>query len=183
MLRSLVDSSRTDKDTVHSYLDVYENLFAPIKDNALNVLEVGICHGGSIKLWHDYFTNATVYGLDIIPLDQVWSEIRNKQRIKLLTSTDAYRPEVVQTLGVKFDMVLDDGPHSLESMLAFVKHYTPLLSEKGILVIEDIQHYEWTKKIIDSFPLEYQKAVQVVDLRGVKGRYDDLIIILDKSKL
>jgi hypothetical protein len=32
------------------------------------MLEVGIHNGGSIKIWSDYFTNANVYGIDIMQL-------------------------------------------------------------------------------------------------------------------
>ena len=40
---------------------MYENFFSDIRDTALNVLEIGVCDGGSIKLWHDYFPNAQIY--------------------------------------------------------------------------------------------------------------------------
>jgi hypothetical protein len=49
-LEELVDNSRTDKNTRHSYLPLYQNLLIKKKQTAKNVLEVGICFGGSIKL-------------------------------------------------------------------------------------------------------------------------------------
>ena len=87
-LEDLVDNSKTDKNTIHSYLPLYEQLLNKRKETALNVLEVGINLGGSIKLWHDYFTNATIFGLDIISIDNdiICDEIKNNDRIKLLTS-------------------------------------------------------------------------------------------------
>jgi len=63
-LVELVDNNYTDKNTVHSYLATYEKLFSKKKETAKNVLEVGIHFGGSIKLWHDYFVNSTVYGIE-----------------------------------------------------------------------------------------------------------------------
>ena len=92
-LIELADNSRTDKNTVHSYLDLYQTLLVNKKDTAKNVLEVGIYHGGSIKLWSDFFTNANVYGLDIININDVWSELKNKKNIYLHTSTDAYNED------------------------------------------------------------------------------------------
>jgi hypothetical protein len=80
-LIELVDNERTDKNTVHSYLQLYHNLLVNKKETAQNVLEIGINSGGSIKLWHDYFTNATVYGLDIMSSDNIWEEINNKDKI------------------------------------------------------------------------------------------------------
>ena len=56
-LEDLVDNSRTDKNTIHSYLPLYQNLLISKKETAKNVLEVGIFLGGSIKLWSDFFIN------------------------------------------------------------------------------------------------------------------------------
>ena len=54
-LSTIVDNSRTDKNTIHSYLELYQSLLVHKKNTAKNVLEVGIYCGGSIKLWHDFF--------------------------------------------------------------------------------------------------------------------------------
>ena len=69
-LSELADHSRTDKNTVHSYLPLYQQLLEGNKESAKHVLEVGIFQGGSIKLWSDFFTKATVYGLDIMPINE-----------------------------------------------------------------------------------------------------------------
>mgnify|MGYP000315327180 CR=1 FL=1 len=79
-LVQLADNSRTDKNTVHSYLPLYQQLLISKKETAKNVLEVGICNGGSIKLWSDFFTNATVYGIDILHTHSIWGGIKNKQK-------------------------------------------------------------------------------------------------------
>ena len=54
---------QTDKNTVHSYLETYEKLFNSYKDEDIVFLEVGVREGGSIRLWGDYFTKATIYGI------------------------------------------------------------------------------------------------------------------------
>ena len=79
-LEEIVDDSRTDKNTVHSYLPLYQNLLINKKETAKNVLEVGIYLGGSIKLWSDFFINANVYGLDITAIDDVWESIKNNEK-------------------------------------------------------------------------------------------------------
>lgn len=59
-LEEIVDNTKTDKNTIHSYLPLYQKLLISKKETAKNVLEVGIYNGGSIKLWSDFFTNANV---------------------------------------------------------------------------------------------------------------------------
>ncbi len=96
-LQELVDNNRTDKNTIHSYLPLYENLLKNKKETAKNVLEVGIgdfnqgiTNGGSIKLWHDYFINANIHALDICSLERVWDGIKNNDRILIYSSINAY---------------------------------------------------------------------------------------------
>ncbi len=48
-LYSLIDNSKTDKNTVHSYLETYELLFNSKRKSAKNILEIGVQDGGSIK--------------------------------------------------------------------------------------------------------------------------------------
>ena len=89
-LEELIRNDKTDKNTTHSYIPLYQKLLEGKKETAKNVLEVGIYDGGSIKLWSEFFTNATTYGLDIIADYHIWDELKNKYRIKLYTSYDAY---------------------------------------------------------------------------------------------
>ena len=49
-LLEIVDNSRTDKTTNHSYLPLYQKLLENKKETALNVLEVGIQLGGKHKI-------------------------------------------------------------------------------------------------------------------------------------
>jgi cephalosporin hydroxylase len=186
-LVELVDNNYTDKNTVHSYLATYEKLFSKKKETAKNVLEVGIHFGGSIKLWHDYFVNSTVYGIEY---NDVWQEyyeksgIINNERIKLHNNTDAYNPVFVNNTlkNIKFDMVLDDGPHSIDSFVSFIRLYSELLADDGILVIEDIQHPEWLRILSEAVPDNLKAYIEIYDLRQNKNRYDDILFVINKSR-
>jgi len=186
-LLELVDNTRCDKNSVHSYLETYENLFSKFKYSAKNVLEIGPLsnvNGGGIKLWYDYFENAVVYGLDKDNYNNVWSELKSKQRIKLYTSYDAYDDKLFKNnlSEKKFDILIDDGPHTLESMIYFVNKYSSLLSEEGVLVVEDVQKYEWIETLKNFVPDELQKYIEVYDVRHIKQRYDDILFVINKKK-
>ena len=84
-LIQLADNSLTDKGTQHTYLGVYEALFESKKNTATDIIEVGIgCffdkNGGSIKLWKDYFSNAQIHGIDILPENRVIDELINDSK-------------------------------------------------------------------------------------------------------
>lgn len=174
-MQSLVDNRYTDKNTTHSYLDVYERLFSPIRESCMRILEVGILHGGSIDLWSKYFPNAGVVGVD--PDPQLFYDFSSNHRITLFKQ-NAYDTNFVESLGHgTFDIVIDDGPHTHESMKDFASMYSKLLKPGGILVIEDIQSSEWIPSIVSCLPANMQKNVVVYDVRHIKGRYDDILIV------
>jgi hypothetical protein len=183
-LEDIVDNTRTDKNTLHSYLPLYQKLLVGKKETAKNVLEIGIASGGSIKLWSDFFTNATIHGLDTTEINRLWEGIRNKENIRIYASSDAYDNTVFSTnflnKNIKFDLMLDDGPHSLDSMKTFIKLYSQLMTDDGILIIEDIQSYEWMDILRNEVPDHLKSYIKIYDLRHIKGRYDDLIFTIDK---
>ena len=176
-LRTLAEKYPTDKFTRHSYLAIYENLFEPIRENVKNVLEVGIQDGYSFSLWNEYFFNAVVYGVDIIELPPNFTMMNRMAFYK----GDAYNIEFVQQnfSNKSFDVLIDDGPHTLPSMVFFAQHYSKLLNLGGVLVIEDIQDIDWVPLIIDAFPHELQGMTEVLDKRD--NRYDDVLIVLQKK--
>ena len=155
------------------------------KETAKNVLEVGICHGGSIKLWSDFFTNANVYGLDIMNSENVWGVIKNKVKIILHTSCDAYNNDFFikhfLNKNIKFDFMLDDGPHTLESMKQFIKLYSQIMTDDGILIIEDVQSWDWIDILKNEVPEHLKQFIKIYDLRTNKNRYDDVVFTINKS--
>jgi len=189
-LINLVDSKYTDKNTTHSYLELYEKLLTSKKETATHVLEVGIGdfgqkNGGSIKLWKDYFTNATIYGLDILPIERVIDELLNNDRVILYTNTDAYDADFCTNTflnkNIQFDFMLDDGPHSLESMKQFIRLYSQVMKDDGILIIEDVQSMDWIEILTNEVPDNLKPFVKVYDLRHIKNRYDDIVFTIDRS--
>jgi cephalosporin hydroxylase len=189
LLKDIVDNERTDKNTLHSYLDLYYELLAPLQYRARNVLEVGVFAGGSIKLWHDFFPNATVYGIDNLTLEQMQLEecITNNPRVILKTGVDGYSEDFVKTnfvnRHIQYDFMLDDGPHTLESMITFIKLYSQLMSDIGILIVEDVKSLEWIAVMYEHVPEHLKQYVHVYDLRQNKGRYDDIVFVINKNKL
>ncbi len=188
-LEEIVNNGKTDKNTCHSYLPLYEKLLASKKETAKNILEVGIGdfgekNGGSIKLWRDYFTNATIYGLDILPKNRVMDELFNDDRVVLYTSTDAYNTEFFinnfLNKNIKCDFMLDDGPHTLESMQQFIRLYSNIMTNDGILIIEDVQSMDWLVVLTNTVPEHLKQYIKIYDLREVKGRYDDVVFTIDK---
>ena len=134
-----------------------------------------------------FFTNATIYGIDILPIDRVMDELLNDRQVVLYTSTDAYDVDFITTQfynkNLQFDFMLDDGPHTLESMVSFIKLYLNLMTNDGILIIEDVQSLDWIQTLVDAVPDNLKPYIKVYDLRHIKNRWDDIVFTIDKSNL
>ena len=185
------DCGLTDKNTTHSYLEVYEALFQSKRNTATHVLEIGIGpaphqNAGSIRMWALYFPNAQIHTCDIIPIDHVHPCIINHPQVYLHTPNDAYKLNFVQSTfsskNIKFDVLIDDGPHTLQSMISFITLYLPLMKDDGVLVIEDVQDIAWIETLHAATPIEWKEHVTVYDRRQVKGRYDDIMFVIKKNK-
>ncbi len=179
-LKSYSDNFLSDKNTWHTYLDVYEKLFEPIKHTATHIFEIGISRGGSIKMWHKYFQNAEIHASDIT-LHNVVVDLSDS-RFKIY-ETNAYSESFVNTFKVEtFDVIIDDGPHTLDSMIHFSQLYPKLLKLHGLLVIEDIQSIDWIPEIVKHLPTHMIPNVEVFDMRHINGRYDNIMIVCRNSK-
>ena len=134
-----------------------------------------------------FFTNATIYGLDILPIDFVMDELLNDDRVILYTSTDAYNNDFFNTYllnkNLKCDFILDDGPHTLESMKEFIKLYSQIMTDDGILIIEDVQSWDWIDLLKNEVPENLKPFIKTYDLRPNKNRYDDIVFTIDKSNI
>lgn len=191
-MEDLIDTNLyyTDKNTTHSYFELYDKLFNPIRSQSKNVLEIGICefgakNGGSILLWKMYFKNALIHAADIISEDKIYDIIfKNKSTIKLYLNSDVYKTEFVEEFkkqNILFDVIIDDGPHTLDSQCKCIELYSELLTENGILVIEDVQDILWIEKFKQITPNHLKKYIHIYDLRDVKNRYDDIVFVINKN--
>ena len=179
ILKQIAKKYDTDKNTDHSYIDyIYEDLLIKLKDSATAILEIGIYHGGSILLWQEYFSTASIHGIDVSNIDLSPYSINN--RIKTFCD-DAYSDKFITSIEDKFyDLIIDDGPHTIESMRIFVSKYLSKVKDSGYLILEDIQDISWVEDIKNHIDKSISNYVILYDLRPIKGRYDDIVLVIQR---
>jgi hypothetical protein len=143
----------SDKSSNHNYHKLYAELLSGRQ--VTNLLEVGIGStnpnipsnmgsdsifkkGGSLRSWQHIFSDAKIFGADI-DRDCLFQEDRiSTYYVDQLNpeSLSHLRQEIGQH-GV-FQVIIDDGLHSLEANLRTLMALTPLLDLQGIYIIEDI---------------------------------------------
>lgn len=177
----------TDKLWPHSYIEkFYEKSFAPFKDGPTRLLEIGFRHGASLALWSTFFKNGQIVGIDnksdpvlttSQPINEAWT---TRPNVTILLG-DAYCQEFSDALDGEFDILIDDGPHTLSSQLLFIKLYIHKLADGGLAVIEDLTKFGgllvWPLML--ATPLKYE--VDFHDYRSTSGIADDMIFAIRNS--
>lgn len=126
----------TDKSSSdHDYLKIFEKYFCDLKDKKIVVVEIGIWAGASLKMWEEYFTVAEIYGIDFYPQRQY-----NTTRVKSLVANQEDRESLKKaTNEIKgFDILIDDGGHTMRQQQVTFGCLFPFLNRNGIYVIEDL---------------------------------------------
>jgi hypothetical protein len=174
----------TDKAEGHSYDTYYSLVLEKFTNKKGKLLEIGVQYGGSALLWHDYLPHFDLYLVDI--RDQVFPNIwenmsRERYTYRIM---DAFNMDSIKKISEEnpegFDIIIEDGPHTLESQFFAIKEYSKLLKKGGILIIEDVQKIEYAD-ILTSIKLDFDyESLELIDLRHIKNRYDDLLIVLKK---
>ena len=160
-LTEIANSHGTDKGTngpsdawsCHNFTDVYAAYIERFRFSPITMLEIGmgvvgdrwvtnIVHGrntggASIKTWYDYFTKATIFGIDIneanyLDNDRIRTFVADQGDLKDL---DAFTEA---TKGVEFDLIVDDGSHRPDHQQISFGYFFKKLKSGGIYFIEDL---------------------------------------------
>ena len=109
---------------ISGFIQLYEKYFTSLKNLKINILEIGIENGDSLRIWREYFTNANICGIDI---DKKDFKINNTEILQgdqsdknfLKTLIDKYK---------NFDIIIDDGSHQAKHIIASFKFLFPAKS-------------------------------------------------------
>ena len=166
-----------DKGTIHDYINgYYSQEFSDKRTTPINLLEIGIHHGDSIRLWLDWFQNRNIFAMD--------NTFRHLNLHLVDGATimeiDGYNQNTPTRFEDEyFDYIIDDGPHTIDSQVVFIHLWYSKLKIGGKLIIEDIQDFD-TIHLLENAASAYKSTYKVFDLRNNKGCKDDIIFELTR---
>jgi len=169
------DKSRNGHKGI-TYLQLYDNYLSYRKTQQLNILEIGVLNGASLKTWKEYLPFSKIVGIDIDPICKRYEE----DRIEIFIGSQD-NEEIKNTIQSKyntFDFILDDGSHVNVLTLKSFELYWPLVRNNGIYVIEDVPGC-WTdlrKYNVRSIWPGMKYNVNDLDLNNEKNNINDFII-------
>jgi len=137
----------TDKNYLHNYTPVYDFYFNKMRNSILKFLEIGYYRGESARTWQEYFPNATLHFIDIDPNSfKLHSHGISKERCKFHLvdqGNEESLKKFAEEVKGDFDIIIDDGGHTMKQQILSFKVLFPLLKSGGIYVIEDLHTSYW----------------------------------------
>jgi hypothetical protein len=130
----------TDK-WIHGYMPYYERHLGPRRFHRQLVIEIGVGNvrsmtpGGSLRVWRDTLLRSVIVGIDIEPKSFNLGRRVHFEQAHQGNHSDLQR--VVDNHG-RPDIVIDDGSHLSDDLLASFEFFWPLLARGGMYVIEDL---------------------------------------------
>lgn len=140
----------------HTYMPHYERLLGSLADKPINLLEIGVCSGGSLKMWLELFPKARIYGVDVVN-NTPWKPGVFENHIDLLDARapiqkrltsddrpyihtlDQSDPKLATIFPENFlDVIIDDGSHVFDHQTKARESLWPALKPSGWYFIEDI---------------------------------------------
>jgi cephalosporin hydroxylase len=126
----------------HHYFDIYHNHFQRFRGQPITILEIGVCHGGSLQMWKDYFgPEARIFGVDINPQCKALEE----DQIKIFIGDQEDRgflKSLKKEVGT-IDILIDDGGHLPKQQIATYEELYSSVAENGVYLVEDLHTNYW----------------------------------------
>mgnify|MGYP001275239097 CR=1 FL=1 len=175
----------------HNYANYYLDLFDAFKNEVKLVFECGVGTydlnirnnmvnrgtkpGASLRMWKDYFKNAYIFGADI---DK--KILFNEERISTFYVNQLEKDSIISMWNKvdkkNFDIIIDDGLHTLDAAVTLFENSFFQLKKNGIYIIEDV-HFLYlnnlVKKLIRFNP-------QVITLAHREGKKDNNLVVFRK---
>ncbi len=121
----------------------YDELFSPMREQPVTLLEIGVLGGAGVRTWARYFANplSVIYGLDPHPefIDKPFTDPRI--RVLVGSQADDARLRELSLHMTRFNVIIDDGGHFSSAQMKSFYFFWPRVVPGGFYCIEDLHSY------------------------------------------
>ena len=182
------------------YLPIYHRHLAPFRGRPVKVLEIGVYRGGGLRMLRHYLgAQATIVGLDVDELAQ--KAAGSSFDVVLGDQSSAEVLAKINDDHGPFDIIIDDGGHTMEQQITTATTLFPLLSDGGVFIVEDCHtsywesfggglhqpgtFIEWAKARVDDLHSTHAPALDhysqwATHVDGI--HFYDSVVVLDKKR-
>jgi hypothetical protein len=124
------------------YFEIYDRHFSHLRGTDVHLVEIGVAHGGSLKMWKHYFgPRARIFGIDFEPRCKQFEEAQ----IEIFIGAQDDRQFLKSLRGMipRIDILIDDGGHMMNQQTSTFEELFPSISAHGIYLCEDLHTSYW----------------------------------------
>ena len=129
------------KIQAHGYSKFYEDIFYPIKNEVLNIIEIGSFYGNASAALFFYFNKSKIYGADINPDMFRYKADRVESLYINSNSLSSIENELINKK-IKFDIIIEDASHMLKDQIISLFYLFPILNNGGYFIVEELDFPE-----------------------------------------
>jgi cephalosporin hydroxylase len=138
-LTEIANKYTCDKGTEHyekhGYTEEYQKIIP--SSGEVNLLEIGVWHGDSLKMWREYNPEMKIDAIDI-NMD-VYNYIKDSDKIKIHIGDQTDYNFLTSVVSDKtYDFIIDDGSHKSQDIIMSFKFLYDYLKPGGYYFIEDL---------------------------------------------
>ena len=151
----------------HGYSKIYERYFEKIRNDNLNVLELGSFYGNAAGAFFYYFKNSNIYSGDICP-DLFRYKSQRLKNFYINTSSEiSIKKDLIDNRRI-FNVIIEDASHTLKDQIISLFMLFKILSPKGIFICEELDFPETRKDM--NINNEYPDLKNI--LKAIKSNRD-----------
>jgi len=137
----------TDKVNSHHYERMYEHRLAPLRNQHVKFLEIGLgCNmnygpGASYYTWLEYFPDVDLYYIEYdARCADAWANKTTDATIFVGDQADvSFLEQVIQKSGGNFDVIIDDGGHNMTQQRTSLHVLWDAIKPGGVYFVEDLK--------------------------------------------
>ena len=129
------------KIQAHGYSRFYHDIFYPIRNKELNIIEIGSFYGNASAALFFYFKNSKIYGADINPDMFRYKSERIENLYVNSSSISSIKNEIINR-NIKFDIIIEDASHMLKDQIISLFYLFPILNNGGYFIVEELDFPE-----------------------------------------
>ncbi len=134
------------KVNTHKYSIFYEKYFSNIRENKMNILELGSHEGKGLAAFYFYFPNSSIIGANINPFQMKFKSNRIEE-VYIDVSSEKILNNFSNYLDENLDIIIDDASHNLKDIIISFSVLFKKLNRGGTYVIEDLDQFKAFKEL------------------------------------
>jgi hypothetical protein len=176
---TLINSNYVFIDTIITHKNLYEKILPLKKESVKKILIIA----SQTTVINNYFENAEIDYIDVlgrVPLHlvnkntKIYNDNNNGSTFENLVND-------IFDKNTKYDIILDDGIHTENTIEFYMTYYTKWLTNNGIIIIEDA--CDWIQQLTSNTPDELKPFIEIYNVLDNKNNLDDTVFIINKNNL